>query len=80
MKPGVFTGGAILSLASVVFGIIYYITLAEGKNAISTNNQSGNPSYPNQGDIAMAQPQLPPQTIQNPVFVHEDTYIRRQFT
>ncbi|KAG6650112.1 hypothetical protein CIPAW_06G020100 [Carya illinoinensis] len=35
---------------------------------------------PNRGGIAMGQPQFPPQSTQEPVFVHEDTYIRRQFT
>ncbi|KAK7264033.1 hypothetical protein RJT34_31635 [Clitoria ternatea] len=73
VKPGVFAGGAILSLASVAFGIVYYISLTEGKNG-------SHPSYPNQGVIAMGQPQVPSQTNQDPVFVHEDTYIRRQFT
>ncbi|XP_061357349.1 protein VASCULATURE COMPLEXITY AND CONNECTIVITY isoform X1 [Gastrolobium bilobum] len=77
VKPGVFAGGAILSLASVAFGIVYYITLTEGKNG---SNPFGDSSYPNQGAIAMGQPQIPPQTSQNPVFVHEDTYMRRQFT
>ncbi|KAL2329230.1 hypothetical protein Fmac_022657 [Flemingia macrophylla] len=75
VKPGVFAGGAILSIASVAFGIEYYISLTNGKNG-------GQYPYPNQGVIAMAQPQIPPssQTSQEPVFVHEDTYIRRQFT
>lgn len=73
VKPGVFATGAMLSLASVAFGIIYYITLTKGKSA------GGDSSYPNQGNIAMGQPQIPPQSTQ-PVFVHEDTYIRRQFT
>ncbi|XP_027355949.1 uncharacterized protein LOC113865532 [Abrus precatorius] len=77
VKPGVFAGGAILSLASVAFGIVYYITLAKGKNG---GHPFGDPSYPNQGVIAMGQPQIPSQTTQDPVFVHEDTYIRRQFT
>jgi hypothetical protein len=77
VKPGVFAGGALLSLASVILGLIYYITLTSAKIA---NNQWGNPSVPNQGGIAMGQPQFPPQTTQEPVFVHEDTYIRRQFT
>ena len=77
VKPGVFAGGALLSLASVILGLIYYITLTSAKIA---NNQWGNPSVPNQGGIAMGQPQFPPQSTQEPVFVHEDTYIRRQFT
>jgi hypothetical protein len=78
VKPGVFAGGAILSLASVAFGIVYYITLMEGKKA---SNPFDDSSYPNQGTIAMGQPQIPTtQTSHDPVFVHEDTYIRRQFT
>lgn len=75
VKPGVFAGGAILSLASAVFGIVYYITLSAGKNTVDGT------TMPNQGGIAMGQPQFPPtQTSQEPVFVHEDTYMRRQFT
>ncbi|CAJ2642361.1 uncharacterized protein LOC123917763 [Trifolium pratense] len=77
VKPGVFAGGAILSLASVAFGIVYYVTLMEGKKASNPFDES---SYPNQGTIAMGQPQIPAQTSHDPVFVHEDTYIRRQFT
>ncbi|XP_020214071.1 uncharacterized protein LOC109798275 [Cajanus cajan] len=75
VKPGVFAGGAILSIASVAFGIVYYISLTKGKNG-------GQYPYPNQGVIAMAQPQIPPssESGQEPVFVHEDTYMRRQFT
>ncbi|XP_014493484.1 uncharacterized protein LOC106755784 [Vigna radiata var. radiata] len=73
VKAGVFAGGAILSLASAAFGIVYYISLTEKKNGIQY-------PYPNQGVIAMAQPQIPSQTNQDPVFVHEDTYVRRQFT
>ncbi|XP_050254191.1 protein MODIFYING WALL LIGNIN-2-like isoform X2 [Quercus robur] len=81
VKPGVFAGGAMLSLASVALGIIYYLTLTSAKNGDSL---WGNPSTPNQGGIAMGQPQIPPglaqSSTQDPVFVHEDTYIRRQFT
>ena len=77
VKPGVFAGGAILSLASVAFGIVYYLIFTAGKNA---SNPWGDSAYPNQGGIAMGQPQIPPQTSQDPVFVHEDTYMRRQFT
>ncbi|KAG2709304.1 hypothetical protein I3760_05G232600 [Carya illinoinensis] len=79
VKPGVFVGGAILSLASVTLGVLYYLTLTLAKNS---NNPWGNSDVPNQGGIAMGQPQFPPQTqsTHEPVFVHEDTYIRRQFT
>lgn len=76
VKPGVFAGGAVLSLASVAFGIMYYITIMKGKNG---SNTFGDSSYPNQGTIAMGQPQIPTQINQDPVFVHEDTYVRRQF-
>ncbi|KAK4587760.1 hypothetical protein RGQ29_018959 [Quercus rubra] len=44
MKPGVFAGGAMLSLASVALGIIYYLTLISAKNGDSL---WGNPSIPN---------------------------------
>ncbi|KAG2700943.1 hypothetical protein I3843_06G019300 [Carya illinoinensis] len=77
VKPGVFAGGSLLSLASVILGIIYYLTLTSANNS---NNPWGNSSVPNRGGIAMGQPQFPPQSTQEPVFVHEDTYIRRQFT
>ncbi|XP_062145593.1 uncharacterized protein LOC133853530 isoform X2 [Alnus glutinosa] len=80
VKPGVFAGGALLSLASVILGLIYYLSMTSAKNS---NEPLGNPSVPNQGvqgGIAMGQPQFPPQSTQDPVFVHEDTYIRRQFT
>lgn len=79
VKPGVFAGGAILSLASAAFGIVYYVALTAGKNG--SNNAWVDSSFPSQGGIAMGQPQIPPsQSSQEPVFVHEDTYNRRQFT
>uniref|UniRef100_A0A5B6ZRW9 Transmembrane protein n=1 Tax=Davidia involucrata TaxID=16924 RepID=A0A5B6ZRW9_DAVIN len=77
VKPGVFAGAAVLSLASVVLGIIYYLTLTSAKNE---NDPWGGPAPPNQSGIAMGQPQFPPQNTQDPVFVHEDTFMRRQFT
>lgn len=76
VKPGVFAGGAVLSFASVTLGILYYLTLTSAKN----NTPLWGSSAPNQGGIAMGQPQFPPQNSQDPVFVHEDTYMRRQFT
>ncbi|XP_010255694.1 PREDICTED: uncharacterized protein LOC104596315 [Nelumbo nucifera] len=76
VKPGVFAGGAILSLASVTLGILYYLTIISEKNR--TEAWGGSP-HPNQGGIAMGHPQFPTQTTQEPVFVHEDTYNRRQF-
>ncbi|KAK4433202.1 hypothetical protein Salat_1082400 [Sesamum alatum] len=95
VKPGVFAGAAVLSLASVILGIIYYLTLTQEKNR---NNLLWAASVPPQSGIAMGQPQFPPpppqntqsqpqfppppppQNAQGPVFVHEDTYMRRQFT
>ncbi|XP_072969010.1 protein DESIGUAL 2 [Typha angustifolia] len=71
VKPGVFSGGAVLSLASVALGIVYYVALSSAKNTQPWGPQQ------NQG-IAMGQPQIPPQSSQ-PVFVHEDTYNRQQF-
>ncbi|RRT43498.1 hypothetical protein BHE74_00008600 [Ensete ventricosum] len=67
VKPGVFSGGAVLSLASVALAIVYYVALSS-KNAQSWGADQ------NQGGIAMG---YPPQA--NPVFVHEDTYNRQQF-
>ncbi|KAL3846024.1 hypothetical protein ACJIZ3_003427 [Penstemon smallii] len=76
VKPGVFGGAAFLSLASVMLGIVYYLAL------ISEKNTNSDPSFPtrNQGGIAMGQPQFPPPShnTQDPLFVHEDTYVRRQ--
>ena len=71
VKPGVFSGGAVLSLASVALAIIYYVALSSSK--------SPPPTFPvqNQG-IAMGQPVIPQQSSE-PVFVHEDTYNRQQF-
>ncbi|XVF56502.1 hypothetical protein PTKIN_Ptkin06aG0126500 [Pterospermum kingtungense] len=75
VKPGVFAGGAILAFASVILGILYYLTLNTAKN--TTGSWGDAPvSVSNQGGIAMGQPQFPPR---DPVFVHEDTYNRRQF-
>ncbi|KZV35980.1 hypothetical protein F511_16962 [Dorcoceras hygrometricum] len=78
VKPGVFAGAAILALASVVLGIVYYLTLTSEKNR---SGPWGVPAPPSQSGIAMGQPQFPPpqQNAQGPVFVHEDTYARRQF-
>ncbi|KAH7854840.1 hypothetical protein Vadar_018273 [Vaccinium darrowii] len=85
VKPGIFAGAAVLSLATVVLGIGYYLLLDSGK--ISNNSWGGPATAPNQGGIAMAHPQVPaPQYPPSnadpsaPVFVHEDTYMRRQFS
>ncbi|XP_030502127.2 protein VASCULATURE COMPLEXITY AND CONNECTIVITY [Cannabis sativa] len=79
VKPGVFAGGAVLSFISVTLAILYYLTFNSAKSGASP---WGSASGPNQGpsSIAMGQPQFPPQNPQDPVFVHEDTYMRRQFT
>lgn len=70
VKPGVFAGGALASLTSVTLGILYYLTLSSAKKqSVAT---------PNQG-IAMGQPQIPSTSAQQPVFVPEDTYNRRQY-
>ncbi|KAL0912690.1 hypothetical protein M5K25_018681 [Dendrobium thyrsiflorum] len=70
VKPGVFSGGAVLSLASVSLGILYYVSLQTSKNL-----ESWDPTH-NQG-IALGQPQVHPHSTQ-PVFVHENTYNRQQ--
>ncbi|CAD5193127.1 unnamed protein product [Musa acuminata subsp. malaccensis] len=72
IESGVFSGGAVLSLASVAFGIVYYVSSYSAKNTESWNAQQ------NQG-IALGHPHTPPQTQPTPVFVHEDTYNRQQF-
>ncbi|CAL9042285.1 unnamed protein product [Musa banksii] len=72
VRSGVFSGGAVLSLASVALGIVYYVSSSSPKNMQPWSPQQ------NQG-IALGQPQIPPQAQTTPVFVHEDTYIRQQF-
>lgn len=74
VKHGVFAVASILCLASVTLGILYYLTISSGKVT-----SFGGPAAPNQSGIAMGQAQVPP-TSHDPVFVHEDTYVRRQFT
>ncbi|EMS62838.1 hypothetical protein TRIUR3_00818 [Triticum urartu] len=71
VKPGVFSGGAVLSLASVALAIVYYVALTSSKGPPSWGPQQ------NQG-ISMGQPVIPQQSSE-PVFVHEDTYNRQQF-
>ncbi|CAI0425028.1 unnamed protein product, partial [Linum tenue] len=90
VKPGVFAGGALLALASVTLGILYYLALNSAKSGGSGSFLWGGHHPPtttgpmNNSGIAMGQPQFPAQssstTTQDPVFVHEDTYMRRQFT
>ncbi|KAL8551223.1 hypothetical protein ACS0TY_000346 [Phlomoides rotata] len=75
VKQGVFAAASVLSLACVALGIFYYLSLTLQKSGSDTLVMSVPPS---QGGIAMGQPQFPTQTAQAPVFVHEDTYMRRQ--
>ncbi|WOL13221.1 hypothetical protein Cni_G21990 [Canna indica] len=72
VKAGVFTGGAVLSLASVALAIVYYVSSSLPKNIQNWSSQQ------NQG-VAMGHPHIPPVNASNPVFVHEDTYNRQQF-
>ncbi|XP_023551924.1 uncharacterized protein LOC111809750 [Cucurbita pepo subsp. pepo] len=82
LKPGVFAVATVVGAASLALGLFYYLILNSAKN---DPNVWGNPSIPPPANIAMAQPQFPPPppaqpTTADPVFVHEDTYTRRQFT
>jgi hypothetical protein len=72
VKPGVFSGGAVLSLASVALAIVYYVALSSSKSPPLTF------AAPQNQGIAMGQPVIPQQSSE-PVFVHEDTYNRQQF-
>jgi hypothetical protein len=71
VKPGVFSVGAVLSLASVALAIVYYVALTSSKTPPPTL------ALQNQG-IVMGHPVIP-QRSSEPVFVHEDTYKRQQF-
>lgn len=71
VKPGVFSGGAVLALASVALAIVYYVALSSSKGPPPTF------ATPQNQGIAMGQPVIPQQSSE-PVFVHEDTYNRRQ--
>ncbi|KAF9670455.1 hypothetical protein SADUNF_Sadunf13G0070700 [Salix dunnii] len=77
VKPGVFAGGAVLAFASVTLGILYYLTVVSAKKS---NDPWQNHPVSIVSGIVMGQPQLAPQSTREPVFVHEDTYVRRQFT
>lgn len=80
LKPGVFAFATIVGAASLALGLFYFLILNSAKNDPTV---WGNPSVPPQANIAMAQPQFPPPPpprTADPVFVHEDTYMRRQFT
>lgn len=75
VKPGVFFIGSILSLFTIGLGIVYYLCLNSSKQNVAAATTM---TPANQG-IAMGQPQIP-ERVEDPVFVHEDTYMRRQFT
>lgn len=68
VKSGVFVSAGILSLITVTLGLVYYITVESSKMMWAPQANPG---------IAMGVPQVPPQSTE-PVFVHEDTYNRRQ--
>ncbi|KAG5233005.1 protein MODIFYING WALL LIGNIN [Salix suchowensis] len=61
----------------VTLGTLYYLTLISAKNS---NDPWQNRPVSNLSGIVMGQPQFAPQRSREPVFVHEDTYVRRQFT
>ncbi|CAN8256030.1 unnamed protein product [Cochlearia groenlandica] len=80
VKPGVFSTSGVLSIVTVALGVVYYLCLTSSKDGVASTaatttrgNQGGG------GGIAMGQPQIP-ERVEDPVFVHEDTYMRRQFT
>ncbi|KAE9451756.1 hypothetical protein C3L33_16299, partial [Rhododendron williamsianum] len=77
--PGVFAGAAMLSLATVMLNIVYYLVLYLAKNKTDVSRVGPAAAAPNQAGIALGQAQFPPPNTQAPVFVHEDTYMRRQF-
>ncbi|KAJ8626051.1 hypothetical protein MRB53_019358 [Persea americana] len=70
VRPMVFIRAAVLSLASVILGIFYFIIISSAKNMEPGGTHQTQ-------DIALAQPQFTPQNTQ-PVFIHEDTYNRLQ--
>ncbi|CAH8358693.1 unnamed protein product [Eruca vesicaria subsp. sativa] len=75
VRPGVFCIGALISLFTVGLGIVYYLCL----NSVKQNVSAATTTTPVNQGIAMGQAQIP-QRVEDPVFVHEDTYMRRQFT
>ncbi|XP_047341085.1 uncharacterized protein LOC124944782 [Impatiens glandulifera] len=82
-KPGVFSGAAVLSLVSVILGIVYYRVVNLLKK---TEVRPPSPLWAvpiaqpvNLNGIAMGRPVHPsPSSSQDAVFVHEDTYMRKQ--
>ncbi|KAG5376702.1 hypothetical protein IGI04_041298 [Brassica rapa subsp. trilocularis] len=71
VKPGVFFIGSIISLFTVGLGIVYYLCL----NSVKQNVAAATTTPANHG-IAMGQAQIP-ERVEDPVFVLEDTYMRR---
>ena len=69
IKPGVAASGAALALISVLLGIVYFHTVER----LMKETEMQEEQFPR--EIPMAQAQLPQEP---PVFVHEDTYNRRQ--
>ena len=72
---GVFSTGSVLSLVTIALGIVYYLCLNSSNQNVGVTRTVANQG----GGIAMGQPQIP-ERGEDPVFVHEDTYMRRQFT
>ncbi|CAH8320147.1 unnamed protein product [Eruca vesicaria subsp. sativa] len=75
VSTGVFSTGSVLSLVTVALGIVYYLCLNSSNQNVGDTRTVANQG----GGIAMGQPQIP-ERVEDPVFVHEDTYMRRQFT
>ncbi|PPR86604.1 hypothetical protein GOBAR_AA34082 [Gossypium barbadense] len=71
VRAGIFACGAVLAVISLIFGILYYLTLN------SKGKEDANAPVPNQGDITMAQPQFP---LENPDSVNEDAKNKQQFS
>lgn len=71
VRPGLFACGAVLAVISLVFGILYYLTLN------SKGKEDAKAPVPTQGDITMAQPQFP---LENPDSVNEDAKNKQQFS
>ncbi|KAH7861869.1 hypothetical protein Vadar_031934 [Vaccinium darrowii] len=58
LQPRVFARAVVLSLASVVLEIVYYLALDSRKSR--NGSCDGTPATPNQSGIAMSKPQVPP--------------------
>ncbi|XP_018467977.2 protein VASCULATURE COMPLEXITY AND CONNECTIVITY isoform X1 [Raphanus sativus] len=75
VRTGVFSTASVLSIITIALGIVYYLCLNS-----SNQNVGGTRTVANQGGgIAMGQPQFP-ERVEDPVFVHDDTHMRRQLT